>query len=44
MLKEITSIVDGPISAEVISLKWEGMVEEARALASIHPNIVIKTL
>ncbi len=42
VLKEITSIVDGPISAEVISLKWEGMVEEARALASIHPNIVIK--
>lgn len=42
VLKEITSIVDGPISAEVISLKWKGMVEEARALASIHPNIVIK--
>jgi len=42
VLKEITSIVDGPISAEVISLKWEGMLEEARALARIHPNIVIK--
>ncbi|QQY79201.1 transaldolase [Keratinibaculum paraultunense] len=42
VLKEITGIVDGPISAEVISLKWEGMLEEARALASIHPNIVIK--
>ncbi len=42
VLKEITSIVDGPISAEVISLKWEGMVEEARVLSDIHPNIVIK--
>lgn len=42
VLKEITSIVDGPISAEVISLEAAGMVEEARELAKIHPNIVIK--
>jgi transaldolase len=34
--------VDGPISAEVISLEAEGMVREARELAKIHKNIVIK--
>lgn len=42
VVKEITSIVDGPISAEVISLEHEGMVEEARKLSKIHKNIVIK--
>ncbi|EYE89805.1 transaldolase [Fervidicella metallireducens AeB] len=42
VVKEITSIVDGPISAEVISLEHEGMVKEARELAKIHKNIVIK--
>ena len=42
VVKEITSIVDGPISAEVISLDHGGMVNEARPLAGIHPNIVIK--
>ncbi len=42
VVKEITSIVDGPISAEVISLEAEGMVKEARELAKIHKNIVIK--
>lgn len=34
--------MDGPISAEVVSLESGGMVEEARELAKIHPNIVIK--
>jgi transaldolase len=34
--------VDGPISAEVISTNHEGMVQEARPLAKIHPNIIIK--
>ena len=42
VVKEITSIVDGPISAEVISLEHEKMVEEALELAKIHKNIVIK--
>lgn len=42
VIKEITSIVDGPISAEVISLEADKMVEEAIELAKIHPNIVIK--
>lgn len=42
VVKEITSIVDGPISAEVISLEHEGMIKEARELAKIHPNVVIK--
>ncbi|TCW39507.1 transaldolase [Thermohydrogenium kirishiense] len=42
VVKEITTIVDGPISAEVISIDSEGMVKEARELAKIHKNIVIK--
>lgn len=42
VIKEITSIVDGPISAEVISLEAEGMIKEARELVKIHTNIVIK--
>lgn len=42
VVKEITELVDGPISAEVVSLEWEGMLEEARELAKIHKNIIIK--
>jgi transaldolase len=42
VIKEITQIVDGPISAEVIALDAEGMVREAEPLAALHPNIVIK--
>jgi transaldolase len=41
-IKEICEIVDGPISAEVIALDADGMVSEARHLAKIHKNIVIK--
>jgi transaldolase len=42
VIKEITAIVDGPISAEVISLEADGMVKEAKELVKIHKNIVIK--
>lgn len=42
VIKEIVSIVDGPISAEVISLDAPGMVKEGRELAKIHKNIVVK--
>lgn len=42
VIKEITTIVDGPISAEVISLKYDEMVNEGLELSKIHPNIVIK--
>jgi transaldolase len=42
VLHEICQIVDGPISAEVISLDSEGMLREARRLAQVHQNIVIK--
>lgn len=42
VVTEITAIVDGPISAEVISLEHEKMVEEALELVKIHKNIVIK--
>lgn len=39
---EICSIVPGPVSAEVLSLEPEGMIEEARELSSWHENIVVK--
>jgi len=42
ILHDICAIVDGPISAEVVSLDAEGMVAEARELAKIHDNIVVK--
>lgn len=42
LLKEICAIVDGPISAEAISLKADEMVKEAEELAKIHENIVVK--
>ena len=42
VVKEICSIVDGPISAEVISLKSAEMIKEAAELAKIHKNVVIK--
>lgn len=42
ILADICALVDGPISAEVISLEADGMVAEARELAKIHENIVIK--
>ncbi len=42
VIREICEIVDGPISAEVIALDTEGMLKEARHLAGIHKNIVVK--
>ncbi len=42
ILNDICAIVDGPISAEVVSLDADGMVQEARELAGISDNIVIK--
>ena len=42
VIKEITTIVDGPISAEVVAADADGMVKEAKELSAIHPNIVIK--
>ena len=42
VIKEITTIVDGPISAEVVAPDAEGMVAEAKELVKIHKNIVIK--
>ena len=41
-VEEIATIVDGPISAEVVSEKAEDMLREAEPLAKIHPNVVIK--
>ncbi len=42
MLQEICKIVDGPISAEVVSTEAEAMLKEGRELAKIHKNIVVK--
>ncbi len=42
LLKEICDLVDGPVSAEVVSVDTEGMVREARELAGMADNIVVK--
>jgi transaldolase len=42
LLDEILKIVDGPVSAEVISTDYAGIIKEGRELASIHKNIVVK--
>lgn len=42
LLKEICSVVNGPISAEVVAMDFEGMMKEGKELAKIHDNIVVK--
>ncbi|MBE9528591.1 MAG: fructose-6-phosphate aldolase [Proteobacteria bacterium] len=42
LIEEICTVVDGPVSAEAVSLDAEGMIAEARDLAKIHKNIVVK--
>ncbi|HXG37648.1 MAG TPA: fructose-6-phosphate aldolase [Bacteroidota bacterium] len=42
LLEEICAIVDGPISAEVVSTDLDGIMKEARELSKIHKNIVVK--
>ena len=42
LLNDIIKVVDGPISAEVVSTDFDGMMMEAKELAAIHKNIVIK--
>ena len=42
VIREIASIVDGPISGEVISLETDGMVKEGREIAKIHKNMIVK--
>ncbi len=42
LLDEILAVVDGPVSAEVISTDYDGILKEAHELAKIHHNIVIK--
>lgn len=42
IIKDICQVVDGPISAEVISIDADGMVKEAQHLSTIHKNIVVK--
>ena len=43
VVKEICALVDGPISAEVITTEAGAMIEEGLRLAAIHPNVVVKT-
>jgi len=42
VIREIATIVDGPISAETVSLDTAGMLEEGRRFARWHPNVVVK--
>ena len=42
VIKEIVSIVNGPVSAEVVSTRSEDMIVEARELAKLNPNIYVK--
>lgn len=42
VVREITSIIDGPVSAEAVSTEAGPMIDEARELAAIHPNVVVK--
>lgn len=42
IIREICTLVDGPVSAEATALDAEGMVEEGRALAKVHENVVVK--
>ena len=42
IIRQICEIVDGPVSAEVVSLDCAGMVEEAKKLVPIHENVIIK--
>lgn len=42
VLNEILSLVDGPISGEVIALDAEGMIKEGREIAAMHSNMVVK--
>lgn len=42
VIREISSIVDGPISAEVLSLEPQAMIREAREVSSWSPNVVVK--
>lgn len=42
VIREICQVVDGPISAEAVSMDKEGIIKEARDLSKIHPNIIVK--
>lgn len=41
-IKDICEIIDGPVSAEVVSTQWQEMVDEGCELNSIHKNVVVK--
>jgi transaldolase len=42
IIQDIAGLIDGPISAETVSLDSDGMLEEARRFAAWHPNVVVK--
>lgn len=41
-IPEICDVVDGPVSAEVVATEYQGIVDEGRALAKLHKNVVVK--
>src|SRR5437667_403324 len=42
VVREICDFVDGPVSAEVLSTKYDDMMKEARRWSKVHPNVVVK--
>jgi transaldolase len=42
VIRDICEVVDGPISAEVVATDTDGILQEGRKLAAIHPNVVVK--
>ena len=42
IVREVCEIVDGPVSAEVVATEYESMLDEARPIAAIHENVVVK--
>jgi transaldolase len=42
VVADVCEVVDGPVSAEVVAVDYDGIVAEGRALAKLHPNVVVK--
>lgn len=42
VVADVCEVVDGPVSAEVLAVDYEGIVKEAKKLAGLHPNVVVK--
>lgn len=42
VVADVCEVVDGPVSAEVVAVDYQGIVDEGRSLAKLHPNVVVK--